>query len=247
MQTAMILTILLLSAQAQRWSGALYELFVNSHLGLTIFLIVALALHAWVQFKIMILICIGTIVLSWTLKLGQWLHLLLVAGRVTEIQMHSLSYYDTPVAEASHMSISLPSKIDIHPGQYLYVRVSGLSPCSIVQSHPFYVFWSEEEELTSGMKLFFLIQKGRGLSELLQPHSGKRPKQIFLEGPFGKRIDLSPRQMMFFCATGVGIAAVLPFIKYVIENHSTEGRKVRVYWVVDKQGELPSTRRGDAS
>lgn len=196
----------------------------------------ALSLHAWSQSKFIIAICIGIFLLSQALRIAQLVYPLLLAGKATDVKIRSLNYNSIMFVDAAHIKFKLPKRMNLSPGQYVYLRFSGLSLGSVAQSHPFYICWWNEDD-NGGMTLEFLVQKRSGLSKLLQPDSGGAPGQVFMEGPFGREANLASRQMIIFCATGVGIAAILPFIRQVLGHSDTIDKKLRVYWVVDKQGE----------
>lgn len=227
--------LILLSAQAQRWSGSWYEFFVVSHLGLTVIFMVVLSMHAWNHSKLVIAICLGIFFLSRVLIIGQLVHRSLIAGKATEVEIRSLNYNTIIFVDAAHIKFKIPKKIDVTPGKYVYLRFSGLSLGSVAQSHPFYICWWTEDD-DGGMTLEFIVQRRSGLSKLLQPDSGGAIGQVFMEGPFGREANLGSRQIIIFCATGVGIAAILPFIRQALEHGDTTDKKLRVYWVVDKQG-----------
>ena len=256
----------------------MYELFSKSHTLLNFIFIVALSVHSWVSSYILVAVCSGTLVLSWLAWIGQCLYRSIMTGE-TRIEIEWPEYNQDTIKDAVLLTIHSRKKLELLPGQYVYLRVydqseegtegTRLPVYSIFQSHPYFVCWWEEdsEESTEpsgkGTKITLLVEKREGLSKLLRmPESTvkgatrtseKTQTRALIEGPFGQTVNLTSYSMMIFCATGIGIAAVLPFVRSAVEmdrsvGHSSEqlrtARKLRVYWEVSQQREtryMPSS------
>ncbi|KAF1966036.1 hypothetical protein BU23DRAFT_574400 [Bimuria novae-zelandiae CBS 107.79] len=199
------LVLLCVVAELQKATGRMFEPLIKIHIGFSLVFVASLTTYAWNSSRVILLVFLGLSIAFWFLKIGQTLYRTVVTG-IIKFDIKRPEYCKIPVVDALHINIRLGKELQIHPGQYVYLRVLGLKRCklSVVQSHPLFICWWRDHEIA------ILLERQGGLSRLLEP-TGESTK-LFIEGPYGIKIDLSPYSTMLFCATGVGIAALLPFI-----------------------------------
>ena len=139
------------------------------------------------------------------------------------------------------------------PGQYAYLTVPRVSTTAVFQSHPFMITWWDESQ----RRAFFLVSPQNGFSRNLLLHRSNWIKagKAFLgkdidfqpslttmvEGPYGQCDDLGSFGTVIMIATGLGIAAQIPYIRHLLEAH--RNREVRtqsiiLYWQVQRECRL---------
>lgn len=150
------------------------------------------------------------------------------------------------------MSVDLPRPRSIRPGQFVYIWAPAVSAWSFAQSHPLSVAWwnrddpSEEKEQTTkrnhdeiANSLTLLIQPMEGFSNHLFS-STENFIRVMVDGPYGVPVPTEQYGTIVLFASGIGIAAQLPFIKQAlqdIEACRTSLRRVSLVWQVDNESE----------
>jgi len=159
-----------------------------------------------------------------------------------------------PIVDAVHVHVQLPRPWKPQTAQWLYLSLPGISNTSFAQSHPFYVSsWYRDD---NGHDIAVLIvQKRKGFTKNLLMHTtnGLEPdgeRIALIEGPYGRQLDLDSYQVVLLFATGIGIAAQLPYVRTLVESHynyKRKGRKIMLFWEIDSECALPSTPALDTS
>ena len=131
---------------------------------------------------------------------------------------------------------------EFRPGQFLYVRFLTVRYFAFLQSHPLYIAsWK-------GNTVSLLIERRHGFTSTLRPNgislatSSDLPKAIF-EGPFGGELLESYGTAMLF-ATGIGIAAQLPYVRHLLEGHQrrkVKAQRIYLFWEIESEGTCPNT------
>ncbi|KAH8691898.1 hypothetical protein BGW36DRAFT_283658, partial [Talaromyces proteolyticus] len=138
-----------------------------------------------------------------------------------------------------HVTPARPWKV--RAGQRINICVPGASLLSIFQMHPFVIAWWDDDD-----------QGRQSLSLLVQPRSGLTRKfnelhmigKYFtvIDGPYGPDKsgglvrDLGDYGHVFMVATGIGIAAQIPYIKELLEGHRhglVRTQKITLIWQSD--------------
>ena len=123
------------------------------------------------------------------------------------------------------------------PGQYAYLKIPRVSTAAVFQSHPFMITWWDK----SRRRAYFLVSPRKGFSRSLLLHrkgriEGRRENDngrfslrsrltTMIEGPYGQCDDLGSFGTVIMIATGLGIAAQIPYIRHLLEAH--QNREVR--------------------
>lgn len=151
------------------------------------------------------------------------------------------------------VSINVSRHWKVRAGQYIYIW---MPVAGIFQSHPFSVIWWDDE------LIWLLIQPRHGLTGKMQALSGglwthyavnrsttarkydyrdNGPyTTVLVDGPYGHQQDLQPYGTVLIIATGIGIAAQLPYIKELLNgcyNGETKTRRISVFWEKERKGD----------
>lgn len=139
------------------------------------------------------------------------------------------------------LQLDLPRPWKIQPGEFIYLRCLSISLRSLLESHPFCITWWEEDENVSGQAttIFLLINPQYGFtSRLLHRSNHNRPLRMAIDGPFGNAVKTSKYGTVVLFATGIGIAALMSFIKATMDDHKagrTLVRRMSLIWEIDRE------------
>lgn len=83
----------------------------------------------------------------------------------------------------------------------------------------------------------------KGNMPLMDPRSiyisgGSQKMKALIEGPYGRELDLSQYGTVFLIATGIGIAAQLPYLKQLVDDLRTwdsKTRRVALFWEIEAE------------
>ncbi|KFY12639.1 hypothetical protein V491_06706 [Pseudogymnoascus sp. VKM F-3775] len=206
-----------------------YELFLNSHIALTVIVIVAIFLHLvpfdFSQPSIILLIIAGS------------LCALLIAAR---IGLALWNRAEVRIVEENGLlkaNIKLARPRQVCAGQYIFLRVPSTSALSINESHPFFIAsWDQDKEnKTKTRNITALIQRREGFTRLLrvQPTA----MRAFVEGPYGESLLAEGYGNVILFASGIGVAAHLGCIKQLLnvrDQGPTKTRVISLLWEVDE-------------
>ena len=148
-----------------------------------------------------------------------------------------------------HIEIQVPAKWRVRPGQYLRLWMPRVGFRDSVQLPPFVVaFWKECGDLRI---LYLLIRpQSHGLTARLFTRAWFHRKRlpVLALGPHGLSYDFRPFGTVLFIANDIGIAAILPYIKALVDaskRRKAMVRKLEIVWQMDDSGQSnlpPSTR-----
>ncbi|KAF2458843.1 hypothetical protein BDY21DRAFT_258314, partial [Lineolata rhizophorae] len=146
------------------------------------------------------------------------------------------------VSDAIHVHVRLSRPWRPRAGQYIYLCIPGVNYTSFMQLHPFYVSWWYYDA-DGNHFLVLLVQKRRGFtkdlfsytSDSLSHEDGRR---ALIEGPYGKELDLGSYDTVILFATGIGIAAQLPYVRRLLERYRTfevETQRIALFWEIESE------------
>ncbi|CUS07177.1 unnamed protein product [Tuber aestivum] len=209
-----------------------YETTVNAHVALSISLLGSLWYHlyalpspSWLG-----LIYLNTAI--GILVIGCLLSCVHVLYRSYRTGWHPGVLSIRQLTDAIQITIEVPRPWTFRAGQHIYLRVIGMGIRALWQSHPFTVAWWDQNRVT------LLIRPRGGFTRRLLLYSGCRLHGL-VEGPFGTEHDLRPYGAIIMFASGVGIAAQVPYIRRVLEGHDTSQactQSIALYWQLDSEG-----------
>ncbi|KFX88540.1 hypothetical protein V490_07554 [Pseudogymnoascus sp. VKM F-3557] len=207
-----------------------YELFLNTHIALTVIVIVAIFLHLipfdFSQPSITLLIIAGS------------LFALLIAAR---IGISLWNRAEVRILEENGLlkaNIKLERPRQVCAGQYIFLRVPSTSTLSINESHPFFIAsWDHDKgNETKAKNVTALIQRREGFTRLLR----EQPQAMtaFIEGPYGESLLADDYGNVILFASGIGVAAHLGCIKQLLnarDQGPTRTQVISLLWEVDKE------------
>ncbi|PWW77236.1 hypothetical protein C7212DRAFT_181745, partial [Tuber magnatum] len=136
-----------------------------------------------------------------------------------------------PLVDAIQVSIVVPRPWHFRAGQHIYLRGFGMGIRAFWQSHPFTIAWWE------GDRISMLIRPRGGFTRRLLLYAGCTLHAL-VEGPFGIEHDLGSYGTVLMFASGVGIAAQVPYIRRLLEGRSmskARTQRIVIYWRLDNE------------
>jgi NAD(P)H-flavin reductase len=117
------------------------------------------------------------------------------------------------------------------PGQYIYLCIPRDSITSYLQYHPFYISsWPDHNTIK------LLVERRHGFTKDLNLLGNK--SKVLILGPYRSTINLKQYGTVLLFATGIGIAAQLSYIKYLLAEYK-RGRvmvkKIFLYWGIEEE------------
>ncbi|KAI9753306.1 MAG: hypothetical protein M4579_005225 [Chaenotheca gracillima] len=117
----------------------------------------------------------------------------------------------------------------------------GVSFFSFFQAHPFMITWWESVD-DEAQNVSLLIKARDGFTDKLLRRS--TPGDWILtvvDGPYGSASNAADYGSVVMFATGIGIAAQIPYIKALIRDyreHKARTKRISLFWQLDHTGEF---------
>ena len=144
------------------------------------------------------------------------------------------------------VTVIVPSRLQIKPGQYINLWILSISFWSFLQSYPFVIASYSEGEQTT---LELLIGPQRGLTSKFLRNSinssGSASADLRLalfSGPYGLSAPLAEFETVLLMASGLGIVAQLPYLRSLIRSYNdfqVRTRRIHLVWQLDSLGNPP--------
>lgn len=144
------------------------------------------------------------------------------------------------MTDAYHVNLWVNRSFKVHPGQYLYLSVPWLGLPSLLQSHPFWIVWWDEDTARGGMNIQMLVRQRSGFTRRLLSCRGKEYSAWF-KGPYGQTKNLAKFGTVLMFATDIGIAAHVPYLRELINGSAMSSvctRRAVVIWEVKDRSKL---------
>ncbi|KAB8256797.1 hypothetical protein BDV32DRAFT_152950 [Aspergillus pseudonomiae] len=119
--------------------------------------------------------------------------------------------------DAIELTFEPPRPWNVRPGQYVYMRAPAVRLFSFAESHPFSVIWWRNGPDGKAVSVSVLAKVESGFTKALNDSSHKRLR-VLLDGPYGRHKDTEPYDSVLLIATGVGIAAQLPYARELVQR-----------------------------
>jgi len=139
---------------------------------------------------------------------------------------------------AVQVDILLPRPLKIYAGQYIYIWMPGVSFWSCFQSHPFMISWWDQEVGGKAGQISLFLAPQNGFTKHLVGHADARELRAWIDGPYGSRSNLGTFGKVILLATGIGIAALVPYIKELLREHEASRvntRNILVIWQLQRE------------
>lgn len=143
----------------------------------------------------------------------------------------------------------LPRPVEVMAGQYINLWLPSISLWSWMQTHPFMVTsWQPHGKQDT---LDLLVGSRNGLSaDLFRLASAVGESAIPLlalySGPHGASASVGNYESILLVATGLGIAAVIPYIRKSIYSYNTctsQIRRIHLVWQIESTGEYSAINK----
>ncbi|KAH8432446.1 NADPH oxidase family protein [Aspergillus melleus] len=131
--------------------------------------------------------------------------------------------------DSAQIIVPVNRPFTVHAGMTVYVWMPGVSLLSAFQCHPFSIAWWEVNDQGKASSISLLVQKKDGFTRRLIEHQAKE-FLTFLDGPYGEPIDLSSYSNILLVASGIGIAAQVPYIRELLSHRP---KSIFVAWELD--------------
>lgn len=228
-----------------------YEVFLVTHTGCAVTMIYTLWQHtrsAKGNFWVFPLVFTCTLVITGLLQLIRIIYRNAVVGR-SHVRMNLQPY----VGDVVRMTLSLPRPWVVRAGQRINLGVPSVGIFYIFQSHPFTISWWENDINGQAVSISILLRPRSGFTKrLFDRIEPNRDCGAWIDGPFGPssinwnlNSKVGDYGHVFFIATGIGIAAQLPYIKELLDGHEKAQictRKISLVWQLDRIGDYESAR-----
>jgi predicted ferric reductase len=150
----------------------------------------------------------------------------------------------TPQKDAIKLTVSNARPSQLRAGQFFQLRIPGISFWSFFQSHPFAVAWWHENEDGRATSLSFLVEVQGGFTHKLFQHASSHASFLtWADGPYGLPMDLDGYGSVLMFASGIRIAAQIPYIKEILKQRRqwrSSVRNISVAWEIDDSSVLSS-------
>ncbi|CEL11963.1 hypothetical protein ASPCAL15085 [Aspergillus calidoustus] len=145
--------------------------------------------------------------------------------------------------------IGLPRPWRIRAGQRIQLSVPGIGLFYLFQLHPFAISWWQNDDAGKATFIYLLIGKRSGFTQKLADGAKSNGKyKAWIDGPYGvpsvgpgmDSENMGDYGRILMVATGIGIAAQLPYIKELLEgyrNKSIRTQEISIIWQLDEEGD----------
>jgi predicted ferric reductase len=167
------------------------------------------------------------------------------ALRFGRLFLLNISWSKGRVARTAHLQCIGPDTIKAHvnvgynfnghPGQYVYLHFPRFN---FWESHPFSVArYDISKDTVAQPTLTLLFRTHDGVTKKLAKYlaGGSKTLTCFVEGPYGHQLPVDRYDNVHLLAGGVGIAAIVPYLRTL---SAIKGSRVRFDWVVRQEDSL---------
>lgn len=159
----------------------------------------------------------------------------------------------THVGDVARITLSLPRPWAVRAGQRVNLGVPHVGIFYLFQSHPFAISWWESDISGRAVSISILLRPRSGFTKrLLDRIEPNRECGAWIDGPFGPSSiswrltdTIGDYGHIFMIATGIGIAAQLPYIKELLDGHEKAEvctQRISLVWQLDRVGDWESAR-----
>ena len=159
-----------------------------------------------------------------------------------------------------HVKLVQPWKF--RAGQTVYLCLPGVSRSAFLQSHPFVLSWWYKSVKGDDIAVF-MVRPRRGFTRIIEHLAPKPPKDwmtlarsagglklesydtakskeltAIIEGPYGNGLKLDSFDTVLLFASGIGIAAQLPYVRQLLQQHYAwvaKTRRIALFWEMESE------------
>lgn len=224
----------------------LYESFLNSHLILSVIVLIAAWRHVSSKKPAGLFVRIG--ICLWAIATA--IHWIMFAFRnfvfgrpfATAVarRLSSQDALDKSLVDPSNVlqvDIAIPRPWGVRAGQCVFLSIPKLGIFTGVRGHPFMICWWERD--IRGLTISLLVKSRTGFTAELDRHTNKKLR-AYIDGPYGTQHDFGEYGTVILFASGIGIAGHIPYIKELIRGYnscSVKTRHIRLVWEIKEHCE----------
>jgi predicted ferric reductase len=191
---------------------------------------------------------ICTLAITGALQFIRILYRNLVMGR-----SHVQLILQPHMGDVARITLSLPRPWVVRAGHRINLGIPYVGIFYLFQSHPFTISWWENDIEGRAISISIILRPRSGFTRrLLDRIEPNRQYRAWIDGPFGPsgvngRLGgtIGDYGHIFLIATGIGIAAQLPYIKELLDGHEKAQvctQRISLVWQLDMIGDWESAR-----
>ena len=142
------------------------------------------------------------------------------------------------VQDIIRIKIEVTRPWKIQAGQYIYLWLPGTSFWSIFQCHPFMIAWWDHNPDGKGSNIYLLVEPKAGFTQKLMRHQSGTSLIAWVDGPYGHSSDVIDFGSLLMFASGIGIAAHIPYLKKTLASlrgATSRTRNILLIWQLNKE------------
>lgn len=187
-----------------------------------------------------------------TLAFTGVIQLIRIMYRNVAIGRNLAQFYLQRHGETARITLFLPRPWKVRAGERLILGVPWVGIFYLFQGHPFTIAWWEEDDAGRTTSVSLLFRPRTGFTKrLLERVEANKEYRAWIDGPFGPStvhsLGISSRMgdygHILMVATGIGVAAQLPYIKEILEGHRRAQvctQRISLVWELDGVGDWES-------
>lgn len=220
-----------------------YEIFLKSHYALAICAVISLWRHLDVKKafeRLYLLVAVSILAASTLARIIYTIFRNVSQGRPwgkARILLRS---------DAAQVFIYLARPWKVRAGQYIQLWLPGVSFWSFAQTHPFMITWWHDDVDGKAASICLLLKAQTGLTQKLYQRTGcDESFTAWVDGPYGTAHEVGDYGSVLMFATGIGIAAQIPYIKELLKGYrdcTVRTRNISLKWQYCKESRVPRGR-----
>lgn len=228
----------------------LYEIFLKTHKGCALFLLYATWRHTKNLGNCMryLIACLALFTVTFILQTARILFRNVVVGK------KCARLIITPGENNVQVMLTLPRPWKIRAGERINLNVPQIGLLSLFQAHPFVITWWDNDAAGYGASIALLFRPRSGFTRKLKDHIEPGQESLaWIDGPYGPSSvglwgfsgQVGDYGHVFMVATGIGIAAQLPYIKELLDGRrqgQVRTQRITLVWQLEMAGKSGSHR-----
>ncbi|KAL2048945.1 hypothetical protein ABVK25_010798 [Lepraria finkii] len=102
------------------------------------------------------------------------------------------------------------------------------------------ISWWDNDHEGRGVNIYLLVKPGTGFTQKLLRHAGSFALKAWVDGPYGQIEDIGNYGSVVMFASGIGIAAQVPYIKELLKGfheYRVRTKSILLVWQLDKESD----------
>ena len=145
------------------------------------------------------------------------------------------------VRDSVRLQVTVPRPWKVRAGEYVFIWLPEVNLWSPFQSHPFIVTWWNNDIDGKATNVYLLVKPENGVSRKVGRHAGACALRSWIDGPYGQTKDVGNFGSVLMFASGIGIAAQIPYLKELIRGYkecTVRTKRILLVWQLDKESKM---------